>query len=185
MKKIFSLTLLMVLALSVASFAAAKKTPAPAPAPVAVQTSNSGDPWSGKMALGGLAMAGPVACNGAASSFGVPVLQYHFNKDVMGTVGGSYATGNNVTNTILLGKIDYTIGQAGSVMNNIGGFVSSISTTGLQSSTTFGGTWGFRTLVQPNLALSTDIVVFALTSAGGTSTTLILPGAIFAVAYYM
>jgi hypothetical protein len=182
MKKLFSLALLLVLALPFASLAAVKTAPA-APAPV--RASNAGDLWAGKLAVGGLVMGGPITCVGIGSSFGVPVLQYHFNKDVMGTVGASYFSGNNVTNTVLLGKLDYTLGQAGSVMNNIGGFVSSVSTTNFQTSTTLGGTWGFRTLLQPNLALSTDIVIFAINSVGGTSTTMVLPGAIFAVAYYI
>ncbi|MFH1387248.1 MAG: hypothetical protein ABIH50_06255 [bacterium] len=185
MKKI-ALVLTIVI-LGTAAFAAKlptkmyKAAEAPAPAPVAA---SSGDSWSGKMAVGAMAVTGVIAANGISTTYGIPVVQFHFNKEVMGTFGVSYASGNNVTNTIITGKVDYTLRDAGAVQNTIGGYFTNISTTGVQGSTMFGGTYGFRSLVQPNLAISGDLIVFAMNSAGGVSTTLILPGAILTTSFY-
>jgi hypothetical protein len=162
MKKIFSLTLLMVLALSVASFAAVK-----APAPV--QSSNNGDAWAGKMAVGTIG--------------GTPSFMYHFNKDMMGAIGGNYFTASGSTQTTIQGKLDYVLSTMGSVQTLIGGYFSTTSVTGA-SSTTFGGTWGVRTLVQQNLSLGMDIIVLNSTSAGGSSTTGIFPGTFVNIGYY-
>jgi hypothetical protein len=165
MKKVFSLTLVMVLALSVASFAAVKTVPAPVP----VQAGNNGDAWAGKMAVGSIG--------------GTPSFIYHFNKDVMGAVGFGYATAGGASSTTIQGKLDYVLSTMGSVQTLIGGYVSTTSAGGA-TSTTFGGTWGVRTLVQQNLSLGMDIIVLDSTSAGGTSTTRILPGTFVNIGYY-
>ena len=167
MKKIFSLTLLMVLALSVASLAAVKTAPAPAPAPV--QASNNGDAWTGKMAVGAI---------GAVPSF-----IYHFNKDLMGAVGVSYVSATGGTSTTIQGKLDYVLSTMGNVQTLVGGYVNTNSAPG-GTTTTFGGTWGVRTLVQQNLSLGLDIIVLNTTSAGGASVTGILPGTFVNIGYY-
>lgn len=184
MKKVFSLTLLMVLALSVASFAAAKTAPAQVPAPAPVQAvSTGGDAWTGKMAIGFVGLPGipvpPLLVGGA----GTPSFMYHFNKDVMGTVGGNYYTTGGANTTILFGKVDYVLATMGSVQSIIGGYIISASTGGA-SGTSLGGTWGVRTLVQQNLSLGADIIVLSSTSIAGTSTTGVLAGTIISLGYY-
>jgi hypothetical protein len=163
MKKVFSLALLMVLALSVASFA--KTAPAPAPA------SSNGDAWAGKMAVGSIG--------------GTPSLVYHFNKDWIGAVGLKYFSATGGSSTTIQGKMDYILSTVGSVQTTVGGYVNLYSPSGGSSTTTVGGNWGVRTMVQPNLSLGIDIVVFNLTSTGGNSTTGILPGTFVNIAYYL
>ena len=165
MKKVFSLALLMVLALSVASFAAAKTASAPVP----VQSSN-GDAWSGKMAVGTIA--------------GIPSFIYHFNKDVTASIGGSYFTAAGGSATTLLGKVDYVLATMGSVQTTVGGYLNTVSGSGVASTTVFGGTCGVRTLVQPNLSLGMDIVIANSSTTGGATTTGIFPGTFVNIGYY-
>ncbi|HVN66961.1 MAG TPA: hypothetical protein VMT55_01195, partial [Candidatus Sulfotelmatobacter sp.] len=158
MKKVLILTLITVLALSVAAFAAPKKgaMTAVAAAPAPVQSVNNGDAWAGKMAVGSIG--------------GVPSFIYHFNKDVMGAIGGTYFTATGGSQTTIQGKADYVLSTMGSVQTLIGGYLNTVSAPG-GNSTTFGGTWGLRTLVQQNLSLGLDIIVLNSTSAGGASVT--------------
>lgn len=171
MKKIIALTLLLACALSVAALAAPKRAFAPAPAAAPVSSVPAGDAWSGKMALG---------CIG-----GTPTFKYHFNKDMMVAIGGSYFTFTGGTQTTLLGKFDYTMGNIGGVQTTAGGYITTTSVLGANT-TTFGGTWGFRTLVQPNMSLGADIILLSSTTApAGGSTTGILPGVLITAGYYL
>ncbi|MFA5114146.1 MAG: hypothetical protein WC529_07625 [Candidatus Margulisiibacteriota bacterium] len=170
MKKIIALTLLLACALSVAALAAPKRSFTPAPAVAPVSSAPAGDDWSGKMALG---------CIG-----GTPAFKYHFNKDMMVAIGGNYFTFTGGSQTTLLGKFDYTMGNVGGVQTMAGGYITSTSVAGA-SQTTFGGTWGFRTLVQPNMSLGADIILLSSTSAGGATTTGILPGVFINAGYYL
>ena len=149
--------------------AAVKTAPAEAPAPVPVQTVNNGDAWAGKMAVGSIG--------------GTPSFIYHFNSQVMGAIGGSYFTTSGATQTTIQGKLDYVLSTMGNVQTLIGGIVSTTSFPGT-TSTSFGGTWGVRALVQQNLSLGMDIIVLSSTSTGGSSTTGIFPGTLINVGYY-
>ena len=164
MKKIFSLTLLMVLVLSVASFGAVKATSL---APVPVKAESNNDAWAGKMAVGSIG--------------GVPSLSYHFNNALMGAVGINYLSFTGGSSTTIQGKLDYVLSTMGNVQTLVGGYVSTTSTPGT-TSTTFGGTWGVRTLVQQNLSLGMDIIVLSSTSS--PSVTGILPGTFVNIGYY-
>jgi hypothetical protein len=171
MKKIIALSMLFVLALSLSAMAApAKRVFTPAAAPAPVSSAPAGDAWSGKMAVG---------CIGA-----FPAFKYHFNKDMMVGLGANYFTAAGGSSTTLLGKFDYTMGTIGEVQTTAGGYLMTTSVAGANS-TTFGGTWGFRTLVQPNMSLGADVVLISSTSQGGATTTGILSGIFMNAGFYL
>ncbi|MBU1867637.1 MAG: hypothetical protein KKD13_04095, partial [Candidatus Margulisbacteria bacterium] len=130
--------------------------------------SSSSSSMAGKMAVG---------CLG-----GTPAMKFHFNDDVMGTIGASFTTGNAST-TFIIGKVDYNLNSINNVQTAVGGYFSSFSAGGA-SVTTFGGTWGMNTMIQPNLCVGADIIVLSITSAGGANTTSILPGVFVNFGYY-
>ncbi|OGC11280.1 hypothetical protein A3K48_01995 [candidate division WOR-1 bacterium RIFOXYA12_FULL_52_29] len=171
MKKLISVitVLLLIAGLSVSANAQVKKaSPATKALQMQADSGSGSGSMAGKMAVGTLG--------------GTPAMKFHFNDDLMGTIGASFTTGNAST-TFIIGKVDYNLNSISNVQTGIGGYFSTFSTGGA-SITTFGGTWGMKTMVQPNLCVGADIIVLSITSAGGANTTSILPGVFVNFGYY-
>jgi len=183
MKRVLTFSLIAMLVLTTASFAAVapkkvftlssptatERVANPTPATYGLLTPKVvGAP--GKMAVG---CWGPFAA-----------LKYHFTENFTGTLGGNYSTWAGGSSTSLLGKFDYNLAPADRVQPSVGGYINTTSVAGA-STTTFGLTWGVATMVQSNLALGADIIIFNSTSAGGGSTTGILPGAVITAGFYL
>lgn len=120
---------------------------------------------------------------GTALSFAT--LKYQFTKELAGSLGLNNMSGG-ASRTGILVKVDYDLAKAGQVQPSIGGYYS---TDGAAAATSgFGITYGITTMVQPNLSLGADIILFSSTTFGGTSTTGILTaggvGATLSASYY-
>jgi hypothetical protein len=111
-----------------------------------------------------------------------PVVKFHFSKDVSGSAGLSYASSSGSSTTSIVGKIDYNLAPVGTIQPTIGLFLNLFS--GTTTVTTFGGTWGVSTFVQPNLALGFDIVAISNASMTGGTILQILPAALITASYY-
>jgi len=114
------------------------------------------------------------------TSLGWGTLAYQFSPELSGSLGISNTSGGASMTGILL-KVDYALAKSGKVQPTIGGYYTTNGAAA--ATTTFGVVWGVATMVETNLSLGADIVVFSSTSVGGASTTNILPYATLSAAY--
>jgi hypothetical protein len=109
------------------------------------------------------------------------VLGYKFTNDISGGFG-TWFTNTAGTSYGLLLKADYNLAKMGAVQPSVG---LSYNTSSTGASGTVGLNYGLNTMIQNNLSVGFDIFVATLTSAAGTSTTTVLPGAVIKAALYL
>ncbi|MFA6548633.1 MAG: hypothetical protein WCT39_01700 [Candidatus Margulisiibacteriota bacterium] len=109
------------------------------------------------------------------------VLGYKFTNEISGGFG-TWFTNTAGTSYGLLLKADYNLARMGAVQPSVG---LSYNTSSTGASGTVGLNYGLNTMIQNNLSVGFDIFVATLTSAAGTSTTTVLPGAVIKAALYL
>ena len=154
MKKVFALSLMMVIALSLSAFSAVKGVkPAsnPAPAPAA-------------------AVSGPQGFVGVTlNSIGCPSARFG-----MGTwsldVGGSLTSAGGTTTTTILAKGDIPMADITGDLRTYFAPQVLLNSAGGTSTTTLSLLLGAEYTFAPHLTIFADLTAFTLTSVGGTST---------------